>query len=142
MDFRIYTDGFKRWYTAISVASFIVSVLGLPQTTTLVKAICGAFGVALSAASVIPAGRVDKYICRAVTERYVTINGSNFQYNWTDRYIEYRGYENADNNSYERAYLDTGSRVETYVPSEAYFFSYADQVEDAYSKFLDVGQQN
>lgn len=33
-------------------------------------------GVALSAASLVPAGTINKYICRAMHYRYVTINGS------------------------------------------------------------------
>ena len=80
MDFRILTDGSKSWSKTISVSSLIVSVLGLVATTTLVGTICGVFGVALSAASLIPPGKINKYICRAMNYRYVTINGSEYAY--------------------------------------------------------------
>lgn len=141
MDFRILTNGSKSWSTTISVSSLIVSVLGLAATTTLVGAICGAFGVALSAASLIPPGKINKYICRAMNYRYVTINGSEYAYSMADKFIDYNGYENADNNSTERAYADSGSRSVSYVPSAAYFSSYTDQINDAYEMFLRIGQQ-
>ena len=141
MDFRILTNGAKSWSTTISVSSLIVSVLGVVATTTLISTICGVFGVALSAASLIPPGKINKYICRAINYRYVTINGSEYAYNKTDRFIEYNGYENADNNSTERAYADSGSRTVSYVPNAAYFSSYTDQIEDAYEMFLRIGQK-
>ena len=142
MDFRILTDGSKSWATAISVSSLIVGVLGLAATTSLVEAICGAFGVTLSLASLIPAGKINKYICRAMNYRYVTINGSEYAYSRADKFIDYNGYENADNNSTERAYADSGSRSVSYVPSASYFSSYTDQIEDAYDMFLRIGQQS
>ena len=142
MDFRILTDGSKSWSTTISVSSLIVGVLGLTATTTLVGTICGVFGVALSAASLIPPGKINKYICRAMNYRYVTINGSEYAYSMADKFIDYNGYENADNDSTERAYADSGSRSVIYAPSAAYFSSYTDQIEDAYEIFLQVGQQD
>lgn len=142
MDFRILTAGYKSWSSTISVSSLIVGVLGLTATTTLVSAICGAFGVGLSAASLIPPGAINKYTCRAMNYRYVTINGSEYAYSMADKFIDYNGYENADNDSTERAYADRGSRSVSYVPSEAYYSSYTDQINDAYEMFLQIGQQD
>lgn len=141
MDFRILTDGSKSWSTTISVSSLIVSVLGLATTTTLVGTICGIFGVALSAASLIPPGKINKYICRAMNYRYVTINGSEYAYSMADKFTDYNGYENADINSTERAYADSGSGSVSYAPNAAYFSSYTDQINDAYDMFLQIGQQ-
>lgn len=141
MDFRILTNGSKSWSTTISVSSLIVSVLGLAATSTLVGTICSVFGVTLSAASLIPPGKINKYICRAMNYRYVSINGSEYAYSMADKFIDYNGYENADNNSSERAYADSGSKSISYVPSATYFYSYTEQIHDAYEMFLQIGQQ-
>lgn len=142
MDFRILTDGSKSWATTISVSSLIVSVLGLVASTTLVGAICGAFGVALSAASLLSPGTINKYICLADIYRYVSINGSAYPYNMTDKFFEYRAYENASNDSTERARIDTGSEDEYYTEGENYFYSLDSQILDAYEVFSRIGQMD
>lgn len=142
MDFRILTDGSKSWTTTIQVSSLIASVLGLVASSTLITAICGAFGVAASAYSMLPAGTINKYLCVADVCRHVSINGSAYPYNMTDKYFEYKGYENANNNSHERAYIDDGSLNEYYTDDEDYFNSNNSQVMDAYVVFSRIGQMD
>lgn len=141
MQFRILLDGYKAWSTTITVASLITGILGLALTNPTITAICSAFGVAATAASLILPGRVNKYICRAMVYRYVNANGSKYVYNITDKFIDYKGYENADNNSTERAYADSSSQTINYIQGQSYFGSYTAQVDDAYQMYLNVGQQ-
>lgn len=141
--FRVVTSGSKSWSKKITVATLITGVLGLPGVTDdLLSAICGAFGVTVSAATLLPAGKINKYSCRAITSRYVTVNGSSYAYNITDKIIEYKGYEDADNSSKERAYVDSSSKTTSYTDSKTYFNSYDSQIKDAYDTFLRIGQMN
>lgn len=141
MDFRVLEAGYKSWSTTITIASLITSVLGLTPTTALVSALCSAFGVATSTAS-LAAGKINLYTCRGMNYRYVTINGSNYIYNITHKFYDYNGYENGSHNNIERAYIDTGSLTINAIDGFTYFNSYTSQVEDAYDEFLLVGQQN
>lgn len=141
MQFRILLDGYKAWSTTITVASLITTVLGSVITGKLVVAICNAFGIAAGLSSLLPPGKINKYICRAMVYRYVTANGSKYVYNITDKFIDYKGYENADNNSTERAYADSSSQTINYIQGQSYFGSYTAQVDDAYQMYLNVGQQ-
>lgn len=141
MQFRILLDGYKAWSTTITVASLITTVLGSVITGKLVVAICNAFGIAAGLSSLLLPGKINKYICRAMVYRYVTANGSKYVYNITDKFIDYKGYENADNNSTERAYADSSSQTINYIQGQSYFGSYTAQVDDAYQMYLNVGQQ-
>ena len=142
MDFRILTDGSKSWANAIQVSSLIVTVLGLVASSTLITAICCAFGVVASASSLLPAGTINKYLCVADVCRWVSINGSAYPYNITDKYFEYKGYENASNDSREKAYIDDGSLSEYFTDDEAYFNSNNSQIMDAYVVFSRIGQMD
>lgn len=143
MEFRIYETGTKSWTNAISVSSLIVGVLGLVTTNALVATICGAFGVGLSAASLLPAnGSINIYKCRVMNYRYVTVNGSSYHYNITYRVVDYTGYENADINNTERAYIDSSSMTEEYTESSTYFNAYMSQIQDAYMVFNSIGQKD
>ena len=141
MQFRILSDGYKAWSTTITVASLITGILGIVITAPTIVTICSVFGVAASAASLILPGRINKYICSAMVYRYVTANGSEYMYNVTDKFIDYKGYEDADDNSTERAYADSSSQTITFTHGQSYFGSYTSQVDDAYQMYLNVGQK-
>lgn len=140
MDFRILTNGSKSWSKKISVSSMIVSVLGLVASSTLVGAVCNAFGVALSAASLLPAGKINKYLCLGMEYRYVTVNNSKYIYDNNDKTYEYKGYENASNNNKERAYIDSGAKIIRYTDGATYYNSYTQQIQSAYTMFQRIGQ--
>lgn len=142
MDFRILNDGSKSWSNTIQVSSLIVSVLGIVYSLSVLSAICSAFGVAINAYSELSAGTINKYICLADVCRWVSINGSTYPYNITDKYFEYRAYEDADLNSRRGAYIDTGSKAEYYTDDEAYFYSNDSQIMDAYVAFSRIGQMD
>ena len=80
------------------------------------------------------------WFCRAMNYRYVTINGSKYAYNITDKFIDYQGYENPDLNNRERAYIDAVSKTISYSHNASYFESYEDQIEDAFQMFKKIGQ--
>lgn len=141
MDHGIFIAGTKAWNTPITVASLITGIIGTATTSTLVAAICGAFGIATSAGALLDPGKLNQYTCEANTYRYVTINGSSYVYNTTDKFVTYNGYEDADNNSTNRAYIDSGSRSVNYPDGSTYFVSFTSQVQDAYDMFLNVGQR-
>lgn len=143
MEFKILFAGSNSWSTPITVSSLVVGVLGLVTTSSVVAAICGAFGIAASASSLLPSnGTINKYVCRAMNYRYVTVNGSEYAYNLTDKLIDYQGYENADLSNAERAYIDSGSRSVSYTHSSSYFDSYTLQIQDAYTMFERIGQMD
>lgn len=143
LDIQILDNGTKSWASTISVSSLIVGVLGLVSTSTLIGAICGAYGVYASAYSLLPPGKIRTYNCIGSITRYVKINGSSYVYNFAHKKINYKGYENASLTNTERAYLDTGSRSVTYPPygqSATYFNSFTSQISDAYDMYLRLGQ--
>lgn len=83
------------WSNAITVSSLIVGVLGLTATTTLVATICGIYGIAASASSLLPANQsIQVYSCAGVYSHYTQAAGSSKVYNTTYRYVSYRGYDN------------------------------------------------
>lgn len=149
--FRVYEQvtflntkvGNASWSQALKVASLITNIIGATVSEPRVKLVCKIFGVALSVASIIAPGSVDKYITTANINRYVTANGSGFPYNSTDKNIWYYGLGNPDSTSDERAGLDTETKTIEYSDyrGETYFNSYSSQVQDAYSVFKVVGQQ-
>lgn len=141
MQFRILLDGHKSWSTPISVASLITGVLGLFITESLILTICNVFDLVVSAGTMLSPGKINKYICRAMIYRYVTANGSKYIYNITDKFIDYKGYEDANINSTGRAYADSGSQTINFIQGQSYFGSYTAQVDDAYQMYLNIGQQ-
>lgn len=141
MQFRILTDGHKAWSTTITVASLITGVLGLFITESLILTICSVFDIVVNAGTILSPGKINKYICRAMIYRYVTANGSKYIYNITDKFIDYKGYEDANINSTGRAYADSGSQTINFIQGQSYFGSYTAQVDDAYQMYLNIGQQ-
>lgn len=140
LTFRYSDTGYKSWSKKISVSSFIVSVIGAAVTSARVKIICDVFGLASNASSLIPTGKVNKYICRAYYSRFTTINGSSYAYTMTDKTIEYKGYEDAD--GVGRARLDKATKDTYYSDSSSYFSSYVDQYKDARAMFKKIGQKS
>ena len=140
LTFRCVATGYKSWSKKISVSSFIVSVIGAVATDARVKMICEVFGLVSNASSLIPAGKVNKYICRAYYSRFTTINGSSYAYTMTDKTVEYKGYEDADGAG--RARLDKATKDTYYSDSSSYFSSYVDQYKDARAMFKKIGQKS
>lgn len=54
--------------------------------------------------------------------------------------LRHTGYENADINNTERAYIDSSSKTEEYTESSTYFNAYMSQIQDAYMIFNSIGQ--
>lgn len=142
LDIRVYAVEEITWRTAINVSSLIVDFIGAIPGDPMVEGICTLFGVALSAASKIPAGGINKYLCRGMHFRDVTINDSAYSYAMADMYIDYYGYENADLNCTERAFVDSGSYSSTFIPDRGTYFNYARLVAAAYEEYLRIGQQD
>lgn len=140
MQFRIYEKGYATWNTAITVATLITSVLGFTNNApSLVSTICNAFGVADSLYSLLAPGQIKKYECQAFYYHYTVMPGSDNIYNTTFKTIIYNGYEDANPNSSERAYVDSGSQQIIYTEDETYYYSYTSQIEDAYDRYLLIG---
>lgn len=55
--------------------------------------------------------------------------------------LRHTGYENADINNTERAYIDSSSKTEEYTESSTYFNAYMSQIQDAYMIFNSIGQK-
>ena len=136
MMFQIYENGYFTWREAINVGALIAKT-GATLTQGNVKAICSAFGIGLSALSMLPAnGAMNRYYCTATEYRCVHVNDSTDIYNITHRYINYDAYEDASFNNDERAYIDQESRYVLCPDGDDYYLAYETQVEDGYDNFL------
>ncbi len=142
LDIRIFTAGVKSWSTAINVSSLIVTIIDAVPTTPMITGLCTLFGVVVGVNSLIPAGSINKYLCRGMHFRDVTINDSAYSYAMADMYIDYYGYENADINSRERAFVDSSSYSATFIPDRITYFSYAYLINAAYNEYKRIGQQD
>ena len=141
MNFKVTNNGFISWSNSLTVAGLIAK-LGESSSIGIVKAICKAMSVPISVSSMLPIkGRVNKYFCDALISRHSTINGSKYAYTMTTKTICYDAYENADNNSTERAYINVDSKNITYSHGKSYYDSYNTQVQDAYKIFKQIGQK-
>lgn len=134
--------GFDSWSTAISVSSLIATIIGAKATTKRVQDICNLYGVSVGFASLVPAGSINYYSITGDVYRYSTVNGSEYAYTITDKFIEYMGYENPDINNEDPAVFDSESREVYYSDSQSYFNSYVSQKEDAYEMFTRIGQMD
>lgn len=141
MEFRIWNTDAKSWAKTMTVASIIATILSISSTTALINAICNAFGVAVSAKSLIPKGGVKIIECGTMLCRYVTANGTSYNYNATFKYYDYKAYEDRDTNSDVGAFIDTSSLKVNYQEGSAHFNSYSAQVEKAYEMFKKIGQK-
>ena len=139
MEFRFVETGYKSWAQSLSASSFIISIIGaLSPSNALLAATCSAFSIALSGASLIPAGSMEVYDCTSLTYRYITINNSEYIYNMTHKLIGYDGYNPLGN--YTHAFINPDSKTTTYPDGLNYFSSISDQIADAYELFLEIGQ--
>ena len=128
----------KVWSNAITVSSLIVGVLGLTATTTLVATICGIYGIAASASSLLPANQsIQVYSCAGVYSHYTQAAGSSKVYNTTYRYVSYRGYDNPKGTT--RATIDSGSKTVEFDKGQSYYYDYPLQVQDAYQAYKIMG---
>lgn len=73
--------------------------------------------------------------------RFVTINGTSYEYAWSARVYDYSGYEDNDLNSGERAAADQSSQVLSYYDTWEDFYSTDSLIDDAYNLFLVLGQR-
>lgn len=136
MAFQFSETGTSSWSSAMTVSSFIVSVLGKTATTPRVKTVCSVFGVALSAASKIAAGSCAQYRCRALITRNTKVGSISTPCNTTAKYIDYLGLENTSPNNTDRAYISSSDCTISYSHDQTYFNSYSSQAEDAYYYYL------
>lgn len=140
--FSIYLTGTDTWKNGLDVASYIVTVLGLVSGNAIVQAICTAFGLAISAGSMLPDyASMNYYSCDVRFLRYTVVNNSAYMYTTAYEFVVYRAYEDARTNSINRAQIDSSSRNVSYNPSSLYFNSYATMVDDAYALFQSIGQK-
>lgn len=140
MQFRIENKTLKSWRSAMPVSSLITGILGLAITQPLIAAICGTLSIVASAATMLPdTGGIYTYRCRAMNYRYVTMEMGTYPYNVTDKYIDYKGFEDADLNSTARAYIAKDAPEVSYTVSEEYFDNYLQQVKDAYAMYQQTG---
>ena len=127
----------------LTVGGLIATIIGATTHAQLINIICAIYGLATGVSSLVPSsGSLNEYRVRAQYVRFATVNGSNYAYNTAHKFIDYKGYEDANNNSTSRAYADSSTRDVSYAPGgESYYNSYSQQVADAYDMFLQIGQQ-
>ena len=143
MEFLIEHAGYKAWTDALTVASLIATFIGIANpSASLISAICNIFSVTVSASALLPAhSAINRYTCTAKQYRYASINGSQYMYNITYKFVRYSGYENASLNSTERAQIDLSSKTTEFPDGAAYYVDYNAQADDAYAMFQLVGQK-
>lgn len=102
--------------TDMSIAGFILSVLGLVVTDALINAIIQLFDGALS---IIPAGsRLDQYELSAYYRKYVIAQGGNIIHASATKIIKYVGFARVSTNYRS---VDEGGAKFYYYPSEELF---------------------
>ncbi len=125
---------------AISISSFITGSLSLLAGSKIITAIAAACKIVAAASTLIPAGRTIVYYEILINwYRYVTINGSSYAYNITDKWCRYDGFE--DLSTTEGVQI-TSTPDTWYSDSSTYFSTYSSQCDDAYDMFLSIGQQS
>ena len=132
LSFSVEPIAKKGWSNAITVSSLIVGVLGLTAT------ICGIYGIAASASSLLPANQsIQVYSCTGLYSHYTRAAGSNKIYNMTYRYVTYSGYDNPKGTT--RATIDSGSKTVEFDKGQSYYYDYPLQVQDAYQAYKIMG---
>lgn len=144
MSFYVTLNRQFAWRDALTISALIASVLGLFIAAPLVAAIGCVLVIASSAASMLPVGgSLNQYTCRVGYSRSGTVNGSSYSYSNAEKFLYYNGFEDADLNSTERAYLDTTLQSTVYSNdgSGAYYNDLPGLADAAYAEFLVIGQQ-
>lgn len=140
---RIYENGTisarllvanKYWQAGTNIANIISALPGVHYTFGLVA-------IALSAVNgVVQKGvNVDAYDVVLDYYRNAKINGSQYVYNGTDKFVTYSGLNEKNNTT--RAYITTSSPTTNYSQSSSYFTNYSAQTKDAYAMYQQVGQR-
>ena len=130
------------WKESISVTSFIVSLLDVNPTTTAIKAVCKAMGIAVDAYSTLYPDSCEIFLCRANYSRWAYVNDCRTPCNSTNKYIDYYGLDDGDPRSGNRAhiYTDSSDAVTHYSHNATYYNNYSQQVTDAYSYYVSYVQ--
>lgn len=125
--------------TALSIANYLTGILGLVTKSKWVNAIGAALGIAQTSSSIIPAHtNIAHYAISVNWYRYVTINGSSYMYNFTEKSCTHHAFENLNKPNT----LQIDSSPETwYSHSSSYFNSYSRQTSDAYGVYCQIGQK-
>lgn len=128
------------WIDTVSVSTAILGV-GLAVSHPFVSAICGWYGVASAAGSLLPAGgTIERYDVKVFNQRYVLINGSSYNYNTATKLTTYTAIDNATAGNIDTATINSSGTV-TFVESASYYNSMASQYADAYYVYQQIGQQ-
>ena len=143
MNYQVFKSGEKGWSKYITPATIVVEVLGLTvgAENKTVNIICEVLGVALGYAGTIAPSSIAIYTCRAQYCRYITVNDSEYIYNITYKFIEYKGYEDTNINSTGRARIVADTRDVYYSKNANYYLDYSLQIVDAYEEYLRIGQR-
>ena len=96
LNFNITKNKRFTWSDALSIAGIITTIIGIPVTQGAISAISLALGVAAEASTFVQPGGIDTYTCCANYTRRTSVNGSEYAYNFAEKYYDYTGYENAD----------------------------------------------
>lgn len=137
MEFLISTNGTKSWSTVVTLSDIVVNILGL--TSVSVPTICSVLGIVASATTLIPPGKINRYICTVQYTRYVTIDDSAREYSYAQKFITYKGFEDADINSENRAYVATEEEPPViYGSTEVYYNCYSCLFSEAYKCYMNL----
>lgn len=145
LEYQITKDWVKNWQSTTSavltLGSLIAALTGHGVTSTLLACLSIVFAVAPSAnAELTGSGTLTYYNCKAVYMRTTSINGSTYQYNYTDKVLYHEGYD-CDGADGVPA-IDTALLKTAYLDNASYYNSYNLQMLDAYDKFLELGQRD
>lgn len=131
------------WLDAISAATWLVNVANLLKlldpTRTMATVLLIFDVVGPIASALIPAGKANEYKCLAQYTRYIKINGGSRKYCSGYKWVEYKGYEDASDNSTGRAHIIQETKDTYYGPSEEYFNTGI--FDDAYGIYNNVGMR-
>lgn len=139
MEFNIRQLSTLSWKSGTSIASVLVSIIGVVATGANVALLCSILGIASSVAStVLPAGKVNKYECMVQYIRYVTVDYGSRQYGHAYKIRNFEGYENADTNSTERAYVIPDTELLYYSGSQTEEYFNSGIFDEAYNAYNNI----
>ena len=125
LEFSIRKVRKYSWSQVMDVASLLTGVLGLVAKKDIAQKILGILSVATAVGGsilevMVSEGSLNYYACEAHYTRYVKMDGGAKYYSQAYKIVSYKGFENADNNSAERAEIVSGPNTK-YSHSADYF---------------------
>lgn len=139
LEYNIHEIDTLVWKKAATLLSIITSTLGLKGTDSTLDVISYVLGLASAVPNqIISPGKVNEYECMALYTRYVTVDYGTRQYGHAYKVRSFKGYENAEDNNTERAYIVPDSEMLYYDLNQSAEYFYGGIFDEAYNEYNNI----